>query len=111
MIVDKWEAPSSQTGPHTLDRLSQPEFGTNSSGPPLAPLLSSPTAGFPREGSEGPTLPWMPYLLSLEALGDPHSPVFLKLEGNDLSSMFKPRSPGKKEALSTPQKHGGNRVT
>lgn len=53
----------------------------------------------------------MPYLLSLEALGDPHSPVFLKLEGDDLSSMSKPRSPREKEASSTPQKHGGNGVT
>lgn len=57
----------------------------------LAPSLF-PQPGGP-SGSKSPTLTWMPYLLPLEALGDPHSSIFLKLEGDDLSSMSKPRSP------------------
>lgn len=61
-----------------------------------APLLALPFLPPQPEGpsgSKGPTLLWMPYLLPLEALGNPHSPIFLKLEGDDLSSMSKPRSP------------------
>ena len=60
---------------------------------PLLVLPIPPPQPEGPSGSKRPTFSWMPYLLPLEALGNPHSPISLKLEGDDLSSMSKPRSP------------------
>ena len=92
-IMDKWEAPADLVLTplttrihHTLLRPLSCPFTSQPGVPPPNSLESL--------GTHGPhPSPWMPYLLPLEALGDPHSPIFLKLEGDDLSSMTKPRSP------------------
>lgn len=89
-IMDKWGAPANLVLTSLTDSANQNSTQTFKA--PLLSLHSLPPQPEAPSGAKGLTLPWMPYLLPLEALGDPHSPIFLKLEGDDLSSMSKPRS-------------------
>ena len=95
-IMDKWEGPADLVLRPLTTRIHYTFLRPLSCPFTIFPhsLESLPQQpGVPGDPRASPPPPWMPYLLPLEALGDPHSPIFLKLEGDDLSSMTKPRSP------------------
>ena len=94
-IMDKWEGPADLVLRPLTTRIHHTFLRPLSCPFTIFPHSWSPSpSSLESLGTHGPhPPPWMPYLLPLEALGDPHSPIFLKLEGDDLSSMTKPRSP------------------